>query len=454
VRVYQFDREACAGLPQEPVVGIHPGMPFVLDHDGHPVTALNLWLRSLPTTGVPAPKSWLAYAGDVVAWLRFLGQRDVGLFDEVIVLRDALAAYHAERRMGELDRRLAPASWNRAVAAIARFYDWAHDQGLVEAVPFRYRSRLASTEARGPVVVRQNLAKERQGRPGAGIRWLEADYLELFLSTGLAGRLPDGTDDEAFRGRQGARNHAMGRLAATSGLRAQEFSHLLVWELPALVPGDDAEVVELAVPAAIAKGAKARTTWVATAALSELWAYLALERAGAVAGAAWRPRAAPLLVSEADAVGGTVNGRRLRWTALGPAERRRLVAPGGGSALLAVRSDGGPMIDWEHTFAAASRRCRRFDARFPAVTPHVLRHCFAVHVLRALVRSQLADVARLGRVAGQDPAWALALRAQDPLLVLRDLLGHASVSTTEVYLRTVDLTRLFTDAELAAGGRA
>ena len=54
---------------------------------------------------------------------------------------------------------------------------------------------------------------------------------------------------------------------------------------------------------------------------------------------------------------------------------------------------------------------------------------------------------RLG-VSGADPAWALALRAQDPLLVLQDLLGHASVATTEVYLRLIDTTRLFTDAEL------
>ena len=78
----------------------------------------------------------------------------------------------------------------------------------------------------------------------------------------------------------------------------------------------------------------------------------------------------------------------------------------------------------------------------------MLRHSFAVHTLRLLVRTHLADTAKLMRVSGGDPGWALALRAQEPLLVLRDLLGHASVSTTEVYLRMVDTTRLFTDAEL------
>jgi hypothetical protein len=37
-------------------------------------------------------------------------------------------------------------------------------------------------------------------------------------------------------------------------------------------------------------------------------------------------------------------------------------------------------------------------------------------------------------VSDGDTAWAFALRSQNHLLILRDLLGHASVATTEVYL--------------------
>jgi integrase len=231
-------------------------------------------------------------------------------------------------------------------------------------------------------------------------------------------------------------------------MRSQEFSHLLVWELPSPPLDGETGIVALPLPAAITKGAKARTTWVPTEALADVHAYVALERAVAVGESGWRPAGEALAVSDPDATGGRVNGRRVRWSSLGPAERRRLVAPGGGAAVVAVRADGGPLGDWEHTFAAASRRCGRIDARFPIVTPHMLRHTFAVHTLRYLVRTHLADTAKLMRVSGGDPGWALALRAQDPLLVLRDLLGHTSVSTTEVYLRMVDTTRLFTDAEL------
>jgi len=222
-----------------------------------------------------------------------------------------------------------------------------------------------------------------------------------------------------------------------------------MWELPSPPLDDDGALVALPLPAAITKGTKARTSWVSTGALAEVAAYVALERTAAVRGSQWRPDGEALAVTDPDATGGRINGRRVRWASLGLAERLRLVAPDGGACVLGVRADGGPLVDWEYTFAAASRRCRRLDPRFPAVTPHVLRHSFAVNTLRFLVRTHLGDTAKLMAVSGGDPAWALALRAQDPLLVLRDLLGHASVSTTEVYLRMVDTTRLFTDAELA-----
>ncbi|MGH8829383.1 MAG: hypothetical protein ACRDVZ_17610, partial [Jiangellaceae bacterium] len=96
---------------------------------------------------------------------------------------------------------------------------------------------------------------------------------------------------------------------------------------------------------------------------------------------AWVPPARwgePLLVSEPDARGGRVNGVRRGWDALTPAERRRLVAPDGGSCLLAVRSGGGPFTAWSSVFERTSDRIRsRFEPRFPHVHPHRLRHTYA-----------------------------------------------------------------------------
>lgn len=154
-------------------------------------------------------------------------------------------------------------------------------------------------------------------------QWLELDFLDLFLEVGLAGMLPEGGNDPSFRGREAARNAAVGDLAAASGLRAQEFSSLLVWELP-LPPSDKPPVVPLAVPGVIAKGRKSRSTWVSPRALCRIDSYLKLERPLAVTGSRWRPDGDALVVSEPDRLGGRVNGRRVRWAKVSLDERRRL----------------------------------------------------------------------------------------------------------------------------------
>ena len=42
-----------------------------------------------------------------------------------------------------------------------------------------------------------------------------------------------------------------------------------------------------------------------------------------------------------------------------------------------------------------------------------------------------------------DAGLALYLSSSDPLMVLRDLLGHSSAVTTEAYLRRLDMTRVY-----------
>ncbi|MBL3803581.1 hypothetical protein [Streptomyces sp. BRB081] len=44
-----------------------------------------------------------------------------------------------------------------------------------------------------------------------------------------------------------------------------------------------------------------------------------------------------------------------------------------------------------------------------------------------------------------DAALALYLTSHEPLLILRDLLGHSSALTTEKYLNRLDTTRFFAD---------
>ena len=99
----------------------------------------------------------------------------------------------------------------------------------------------------------------------------------------------------------------------------------------------------------------------------------------------------------------------------------------------------------------ADRIRRRWEPRFPHVHPHRLRHSFSIQTLEYLVGGYYRQAAKLVADTDADAALALYLAKADPLMVLRDLLGHASVTTTEAYLRRLDMTRIYRDAYERAG---
>ncbi len=436
-------------------------MPVLVDDDllfedgpgaPRPAVAVNRWLRELPASGCPAPGSWESYARVVKAWSEFLALHGVSLFGSRERLKAALGKYAGYRAAGPPERRFAATTWGRHMSVLSLFYRWAMDEGYAQAEPFTYRMARALFAGTGRTA-RVNLAVRRTPKPHVTIKYLEPDFTSLFLN-GLRGLAPDGGPDPHYRGRELARNAAIGELALATGMRAQEFSSLLSWEIPPLPPAPAKVPIPFPVPAAVAKGRKFRITWISYEALAAVHHYLEVDRPATTSGTAWRPPriwGEPLLVTDPDARGGRVNGVRRRWETLTPAERRRLVAPGGGTCILAAKAGGGPFTAWASLFERTADRIRaRYEPRFPHVFPHRLRHSFSMRTLEYLVSGHYRQAAELAKATddgtGPDPALMLYLTKADPLLVLRDLLGHSTVLTTEKYLRKLDTTRIYRDA--------
>ncbi len=120
--------------------------------------------------------------------------------------------------------------------------------------------------------------------------------------------------------------------------------------------------------------------------------------------------------------------------------------------MIGVGGDGGPFTAWATVFERTADRIRRTpEPRFPHVSPHRLRHSFAIRTLERLVSGHCQQAARLVADTGPDAALAFYLSKADPLMVLRDLPGHSSVLTTEKYLRKLDTTRIYREACERAG---
>ncbi|MET7483516.1 site-specific integrase [Streptomyces sp. NPDC005538] len=443
------------GLPAKPV--IPERMAFLVDDDllfeddrGLRASAVaNVWLRLRPSDGCPAPSSWGTYARMLRDWIVAAQLHGVDVFDTRDRLKALLSTYAVDRAGGDPKQYLGADTWNQHMSVLSKFYQWAVKEKYATAVPFTYHEAEAVyAETTHKILV--NDANRRGPHPHTKIKYLEDDFASMLVNA-FAGLRPNGSEDEGserFRGRHLARNSAVVDLVLSSGLRLQEFTYLLVCEIPPLPTAPRLMPIPFPIPEKITKGSKFRVTWTSYTSLARLHAYVGLERMLTCESSSWRPPrrwGEPLFVSQMDSVGGRVNGRRVKWHSLGPGQRRRLVAPDGGSMLLATRSDGGPFTAWSSLFERTSRRiAERYEPRFPRVHPHRCRHTFAMATMERLVAGFYEQAARLSAAGGDaDAALAHYLTTTEPLLVLRDLLGHSSVLTTEKYLKRLDMLRIF-----------
>lgn len=439
---------------------IPDGMPVLIDDDlvfeddgvPRPSVYANRWLRDLPVEKATSPHTWTTYARVLRDWMEFLAGCGYHPFDGRDRLRSALSEYAIYRRNGSLGTRFANSTWNLHISVLTRFYEWACDERLVEATPFTFSRRMRWSEEH-PVEFQRNNAKLPVPKAHSTIKYLESDFVDLLLNA-LGGEAEGGSEDKHFRGRHPLRNSSFVRAVIATGLRRREFTYLLVYEIPALPPRPTLVPIRFPVPHRLAKGSKPRTTWIDHSALEHLHNYIELER-NALQRRGWDkdiPRKELLHVEEPDPHGALIDGARRSWSSLRQEERLRLVSPEGFSCILALQSDGSPFQSWPSVLTRASRRIRKdFDPRFPDVSPHMLRHTFAMRTLERLVDGYFRSAAALVTATDADAALEFYLHKHDPLAILRDLLGHSSVTTTETYLRRLDVTRVYRSAYENAG---
>jgi site-specific recombinase XerD len=155
-------------------------------------------------------------------------------------------------------------------------------------VPFSYAQQVITRPDGARVEISRNQATIRTGKAHASRKYLERPYMELLMNA-LAGNDPTGTLDAGFAGRQTGRNAAMIGLAFSSGLRAGEFTHLTVYEVPALPPRRTEVPVPLVLAPPTTKGGTGRSSWIDYDALARVHDYLAFDRAAAVDDSRWKP---------------------------------------------------------------------------------------------------------------------------------------------------------------------
>jgi hypothetical protein len=73
------------------------------------------------------------------------------------------------------------------------------------------------------------------------------------------------------------------------------------------------------------------------------------------------------------------------------------------------------------------------------------------HLVSGHYRQAAQLVTTTGSDQGPDAALMFYLSKVDPLMMLRDLLGHSSVLVTEKYIRRLDTTRIYREAYERAG---
>ncbi len=273
-------------------------------------------------------------------------------------------------------------------------------------------------------------------------RFASLETYRQFNRIGLRGLTPTGHERLGARDRNGMRNALFADLLVSTGLRLEEAGSLLACEVAGKATEDNSRrQVRFLLPPPVSKGNRGRTILLPRRVILRLQDYMEVERTASIAKfrarSTWSRIPRPIFVERIanDPTRFKVSdGSSAHVGRFSPDERLRLVLCDAGvpdaPAALWLSEIGLPVRfnSWEAIFLRASRRCIEagFDIR---LSPHQLRHTFAVHMLAMLIEQQVGQAAP--DVQGMEAYRQLL---SDPLQQVQRLLGHASITTTYVYL--------------------
>ena len=441
------DSGGAALVLRERSAGLAPGQPFLLRPDGAADADVLAFFASA-TYKLLSEQTQLSYAKDLRLVLSFLESQ--GRSWQTATSSDLLDFEYWRRRDPDNEHRVSGAKFSREIAACKKFFAWQHKRGVIASDPADEVAPAGGAGARS--------LRPRDVRP-VRVKWLTPGAYRQWRDVGLAGRLPDGAADRAWRGRNDGRNLAFANLLWSSGLRLREAGTLLVQELPAVdSPG---QFLRARVGAGVAKG-RGRDFWMSAPARRQLGAYVLSTRAEAVSRARREGRYEDLparqVVVGQDRSGLRVRDRdgQVRTTTLDQLDWRERASlflqedEGLAPAMLFLGDSGLPMRyeSWEAVFSTANRRCARLGVPVSCY-PHMLRHSFALRMLVTLLH---AFDRRMGLTPEERRDYRMLFG--DPWTLVQTLLGHTNPQTTrDVYLEPVSGLQvdLFLNAEDSAG---
>lgn len=437
-------RDGAASLPWSAVVesldrhDIPDGLPFIVDDDGSLTGCdrLNTYLLTAwrqRAYGLDSLGSFHAY--HLARLLRFVRALRCGEYVDLTgTTTEDLTAYRDARQQEVQDTTLAT-----EFGCFSSFFYFAAQVGWIEKDPIPRWGR----NNRNTLISRTR--RERQAR------FLKAAQTKHFLDVGLRG---DGYDPAGAPGYP-ERDYVYGLLLAITGLRREECAYLLDAEVP--VP-DTMGSESIHVFDRLGKKQVVRSIYITPQVAHAADLYRRTERHRVVQAAQRSLRAkvrnGSLLVID-DLIEwrgnlyvatGSQRIPLVRFTNEHRAQAVRVLDDGtiDPLALFVSRSGLPPGLErWNQLFADARERVRHSGhrdqpPRHVHVTPHTMRHSYAVRMLAALMKE--------GRSRAGDPYLLLA----NPVLTVKELLGHASVQTTMHYLHTAETWTEDVPAALAA----